>query len=301
MKNEKIKIFLSHDDLEKLKKKKIGQGKEGTIYKVGHGLLYKIYYKLKAYEREQINPIYLKDYEIDEEGVKRIKNDSNQKKITVINEHLESSYYVDNSGVKKTYSIDQINEAIKRQKDIKKSSLPLGPIYIDNRLGGVVLKEHKGYFNFHDISILHTKMRLKLLKIALENLKELCDNNVYPKDFACQADSVNAHSNIMVNLKGDVQFIDLEGHSTIYTKEPNKIYSSLAYCEFYFLFLNIIFDEKLPDQPIYEDFMHLKYSLKNKGLNEKYIDYAIGDQFNYDIVKDLLYNYDKKEIKNKIR
>jgi hypothetical protein len=293
--NNRIEVFISQDNLEKIKKKKIGQGREGKIYKINNNLLYKIYYKLDPHEREEIVHVCLKEYEVDEDGVKKVKD--NAKKVNVEEVIYVKPYYVDNEGVRKIYSIDQIDEAIKRQQNIKQTSLPLGPIYIDNRLGGVVLKYHKGYFNFHIISMLSQKLRLEMLKIVLEKLKELCDNNIYPIDYANQSDGPHPHSNILINIKEDVQFIDLEGKSTMYTKDSSRYYESIAYAEFYFLVLDIMYGEKLSEEMSEEDLEYMENYLKERGFDEGYIKYLRNPyNLNYDISKGLL---DTCKIKSK--
>ena len=75
-----IEVMLTEADLERLKKcRKIGQGKEGQIYKVSRELIYKMYYKLSPSEREVKVQVPLKEFEIDEDGVKRIKDNSNKR------------------------------------------------------------------------------------------------------------------------------------------------------------------------------------------------------------------------------
>jgi hypothetical protein len=289
---KRIEVFMSQRDLEKIKNNKIGQGREGQIYKISNKLLYKIYYKLDPHEREEIAHVCLREYEVDEDGVKKVKD--NAKKINVEEVISVKPYYVDNEGVKKVYSIDQIDEAVKRQQNVKQTTLPLGPIYIDNRLGGVALKYHKGYFNFHIISMFPEKLRLKKLRTVLEKLKELCDNNIYPIDYANQFDGPHPHSNIIINIKGNVEFIDLEGKSTMYTQDYSERYESTAYAEFYYLFLDIMYGEKISDNMTEEDFEYMEEYLKERGFNEDYIKYLRNsDNLNYEISKNLLYAYKK--------
>ncbi|HHT38804.1 MAG TPA: hypothetical protein GXZ95_05315 [Mollicutes bacterium] len=292
--NKKLEVFLSQEELEQLvkTKKKIGQGKEGKIYRAEKGLLYKIYYKLSPHEREKLVRVPLKIYEIDEDGVKRVKEDANikmniEKKVTL------NPFYIDRDGVKKVYSVDYVNEAVKRQPMVKNTTLPLGAIYIDNRFGGVILKEHKGHFDIHNIAILPLKSRLNILKKVLENLKELCDNNIYPIDFGNRSKNIYDHSNILVNIKGNVEFIDLEGRSTIYTREPNDNLKVKAYAEFYFLFLDIMFDEIL-DGEYEEDIDYVEHSLERKNLSKEYIKYIRKyDYLEYDVLKNLVSDFVK--------
>ena len=299
-----IEVMLTEADLERLKKcRKIGQGKEGQIYKVSRDLIYKMYYKLSPSEREVKVQVPLKEFEIDEDGVKRIKDNSN-KRIIVEKKVVLKPYYKDKDGTRKIYSIDQIEEAVKRQPKVKETSLPLGPIYINNRLGGVVYKYHKGYYDLHIIKMLPLNSRIKILEVVLEKLKELCDNNIYPIDYACQSKGKNAHSNILINIKGDVQFIDLEGRSTTYTNEFSEYYNSAAYSEFFLLFLNIMYDEEELDELEEEDFLYLEERLKRKGFNEECFIYLRNtNNLNYEISKGLIDNYylQKKEHKSKGR
>jgi hypothetical protein len=290
----RIEVFLTQQQLDKLSRKKIGQGKEGKVYRASNGLLFKIYYKIDPHEREEIVHLSLREYVEDEDNVKRVLEDSNIR-IDVEKAIELKPFDVDKDGVKKVYSIDQIDEATKRQPKIKNTSLPLGPIFIDNKYGGVVLKEHKGYYNLHIISILPNKLRLKILKKVLENLKELCDNYIYPIDFANQDDANYPHSNILLNIFGKVEFIDLEGKTTVYTKEEHEYFKNFSYREFYFLFLDIMYGERLPkDCETEEDIFEFEQVLLKKGVLNEYIKYLWSDyDINYETCKKLIYSYMK--------
>jgi hypothetical protein len=283
--------FLTQKELEELSKKKIGQGKEGKVYRIGNGLLFKIYYKIHPCERERIVHVCLKAYEEDEDNVKKVLDDSDIR--IEIEKTIEvRPYDVDNDGVKKVYSIDQINEAMKKQKKVKNTSLPLCPIYIDNKLGGVVLKEHKWSYNIHLIAFIPLKWRLILLKKTLENLKELCDNYIYPQDFGNQDEVMYPHSNILVSIKGNIHFIDLEGKTTIYTEKENANFKRSSYKEFYYLFLDVIYDERLLRNSEYErDIEDMENNLLEKGFNSDFLTYLWDldkNDINYDVCKKLL-------------
>ena len=108
----------------------------------------------------------------------------------------------------------------------------------------------------------------------------------------------------MINIKGDVQFIDLEGRSTTYTNEFSEYYNSAAYSEFFLLFLNIMYDEEELDELEEEDFLYLEERLKRKGFNEEYFIYLRNtNNLNYEISKELIDNYylQKNEHKSKGR
>jgi hypothetical protein len=305
--NKKIEVFLTEADVEKIKKeyKKIGQGNEGSIYKTGNGLLYKFYYKLTPHEREEKVHTHLKEYiEIEEE-------DSSMKVVKDSDKRIDREvavtirpYQLDLDGVKKVclvdevrearkYSISQIEEARRRQDNVKQTWLPLGPIYIDDKLGGVVLKQHKRYFDLHIISILPSKVRLKILKKILEALKELCDNNIYSTDFAHKEDRLYPHVNILINMLLKIQFIDLEGKSTIYTYKYDDSYNTQAYSEFYLLFLDIMFGEQFEGEKESEyDLSFFEELLRERGVNEEYIKYLKNlDNLDYDSSKKLIDNY----------
>lgn len=131
------------------------------------------------------------------------------------------------------------------------------------------------------------------MKKVLENLKELCDNNIYPIDFGNRSKNIYDHSNILVNIKGNVEFIDLEGRSTIYTREPNDNLKVKAYAEFYFLFLDIMFDEIL-DGEYEEDIDYVEHSLERKNLSKEYIKYIRKyDYLEYDVLKNLVSDFVK--------
>lgn len=292
--SSKLEVFLTQEELEKLSKKKIGQGKEGKVYRASNGLLYKIYYKIDPHERKEIVHLKLREYEVDDDNVKRVVEASDVR-IDVKKTIELKPFDVDRDGVKKVYSIDQIEEARKRQPKIKNTSLPLGPIFIDNKFGGVVLKEHKRCYNLHIISMLPTKLRLKILKRVLENLKELCDNCIYPIDFANPDEAYYPHSNILINMFGKVEFIDLEGKTTVYTKDEHEYFKSYSYHEFYLLFLDIMYGEKLPrGSETEKDTSEVEQALLEKGILNEYIKYLWDDYgIDYETCKKLIYSYMK--------
>ena len=125
-------IYLNKEDLENYKL--IGKGTEAKVYRVNNNTLYKIY-TIPLREKDNHRD---GNYIVDEDGVKVVVNKGNAS-IKNIDPY---PYYVDASGVKKVYDANVIYDAMKRQENIKGTSLPQAPIYLDGKFKGCVLKNH---------------------------------------------------------------------------------------------------------------------------------------------------------------
>lgn len=183
---EKIsKIILSETDIKKLKNKYIASGTEGHIYRVGNGLLYKLY---RPYEELA-------------------------KEVGFNSKHNIDSLYTDTN----------IITAMERQQNIQLTSLPVCPIYDEKSLFiGCALKDHGRCFPVHSITMLPRKKQIFIIKQLLSVVKELCDNNIYPQDLATKEIDGKPHTNILIKLNGKPEIIDLDGKSTIYSKEKDE-------------------------------------------------------------------------------
>jgi hypothetical protein len=261
--------------------KKLGYGNEGSVYAYSKDIALKFYH---VSSKKIINDMY--EYEIDEDGVKKIiPNTVNKIKTTT--KIITPPYEIDLFGVKKVYTSNQISEAVKRQKNIFHSNLPLGCIYVDKKFVGVVLKRLKGYFNIHNIGFLPIKTKLKILEEILEKLKELTDSNIYPIDFGFPTKGDKPHSNILINTLGNTEFIDLEGKSTIYRNNKDKYFENYSYMEFFNLLLFLMFDIEMT----FDDSESIEYELISKGIDKTLANSMIyNDEVDYNKSTELLNN-----------
>lgn len=310
MSHKNVNITKSQFNLLIQKCKIIGQGREGMVYKFSTDVLYKIYYNVTETQRELKKEEYIKDYIIDENNVKKIISD---------NKHLETTnnfisvgaYTTDNDGTKRilpkdqnnqipAYSIRQISASIERQKNIKLSSLPIAPIYVDNRLAGVVIRRFKNYYAFHKIiNFFPRKKKIEIFEDILEKLRELTENYIYPTDFGNITEGVNPHSNILLNLKGIPEFIDLDGNSTSYAFKEDSYKEASSYSEFYVLFLSIIYNIEIPRNFMQEDFDYISNQLINKGLPLEYAELIKNqDNCNNQNMKEMIAFYKKENYRS---
>lgn len=116
---------------------------------------------------------------------------------------------------------ENIKEAIKRQPNIKHTSLPKALIYIDGVFRGCVLKSYLNYETIYNIKHIDKITQYKILKQLLMKVDELCLNNIYPMDLG--AIPSNNQGNTIFKAS-NVEIIDLDGHSAKYTSAPNNYF-----------------------------------------------------------------------------
>ncbi len=251
------KVNISNSELEKLKK--IGEGNDAIVYDAGKGILYKVY------KGESMSNYLNKPTRIYKGERKNID---------------ERLLYLDKDGVKIYYK-DAFKRIIKRGEKIKLSNLPKASLFIDNKFKGCVLEKING-FQIHNIfPILSKKIKYKILKELLNEIKELTDNYIYPIDTA-NSPRVDNHSNILVNYKLEPKLIDLDGKSTLYRES----YDDECYL-FTLMSLNLLFMELLNDIEIgYQndqiELDYIKKILMRKGINEELAHKISRYKANYD-------------------
>lgn len=116
---------------------------------------------------------------------------------------------------------ENIKEAIKRQQNVKNTSLPNGLIYVDGTFRGCVLKSFLNYKTIYYIKHMDKLTQYKILKQLLMKVDELCSNNIYPLDLGITPS--NNQGNVLFN-GSDVEIIDLDGHSANYTNSHNNYF-----------------------------------------------------------------------------
>lgn len=180
----------------------------------------------------------------------------------------KSKFYttLDSEQTKKVYSPRLIEEAVKRQKYVENSTLPLAPLYIDDKFGGCVLKHHRGYVDFHNINILPQKVKLKIFKQLIANVKELTDYYIYHLDLNNKRIDNEHHSNILISFLGEQQIIDLDGKSTAYTNVFDPEYYQMTIQSLFSLIAEILFDIDLTIDYSQEEIEFITQNLQNIGF-----------------------------------
>lgn len=209
-------IILTNEELNRLRNRRIGSGTEANVYDAGKGILYKIY---KPYD-----------------------------------ELLEELNYYDGLNISSVYSDKHIKTAIERQQYVTKTDLPKAPIYSsDKKFIGCSLKKHTFCRPMQSITMLPIKKQAIILKRLLDAVKELCDNYIYPHDLCVKEIDGKPHSNVLVTLNGLPKIIDLDGKSTIYTKDKSEQDEYLSYVTLTALINEILFDVDSKDDVDFYD------------------------------------------------
>lgn len=211
------KIEISTPDLQKLKI--IGQGSEGTIYEYSQNELLKIYHSY--YDCMQMD---IKNATFDEDGVNvtPIKNFKNK------SIHHNTIQYFDEEGVRLSRK-ESISRAIAAQKDIHLTRLPQSAVYVDGKLKGCSLYYHRHTTNIYTVmNIPLYRLRLKIIKKILEEVKELTSHHIYHIDLCQHPTLESKNTNILLTPFLEPQIIDIDGHSAIYSATANEDYKRIT-------------------------------------------------------------------------
>ena len=190
----------------------------------------------------------------------------------------ESSIYIDNNeNIMKIYkhkrNYNQREKVIKRlfkkQSEVKKSDFPQDIIYLDDDIIGVVVKKYSDAKHLYDLYTTESIFKIiKILKDLNNNIKELCDNQIY-----------------YVSLKTDdvlvdelVHIINFDNNRIDIMKKANEIRENKCYRMVYNIILSYIrFLLDTNDVTIFKDINKI-YDVVNKELSF----------YNYDSVNDFL-------------
>lgn len=256
-------LYLSSDEFSLYEKKLIGEGKDAKVYAYSNEFLLKIY-----------------------------------KECTSI---ISFEKFDTANGVLKAYSPFIIREAISRQKYVKNTSLPLAIIYVDGIFKGSLIKRYKFSFELHKIwGFLSHKKKCVILRRLLNNVKELNDNFIYHFDLTNKPNGFgsgdHSHSNILISRGFDVNIIDLDGRSTIYTNEYNPSYENIVYSSLLSLIIELITDFDIPDDMEYEDKKFYERELSSYGFGEEVISSFLREEGDYEKVDNLISLYENKKL-----
>lgn len=256
-------LYLSEEEFSKYSKRLIGEGKDAKVYAYSNEFLLKIY-----------------------------------KECTSI---ISFEKFDTANGVLKAYSPSIIREAIVRQKFIKNTSLPLAIVYVDGIFKGSLIRRHRCSFELHKVwGLLSHKKRCLVLRRLLNNVKELNDNFIYHFDLTNRPDGVGSddysHSNILISRGFDVNIIDLDGRSTIYTDKRDLSYESIVYSSLLSLIIELITDYDIPNDMTPEDKRFYERELLKHGFSDKIISSLVGEEGRYVEVDSLISLYEEKKL-----
>lgn len=264
-------LYLQFSDLEKLQKKEIGHGTDGTVYRLNKDYLIKIYHtNFRKLKKMQATLSDIDDVKIfDRNSYKPAKHNE------IIN------YYTFDGDAVKISSNEAIFRAMDRQQNVTMTNLPQNVVYINNRVAGCILKRSKGV-QIHKLTGLPLKQRKKIFLTLLKQVDELLKNYIYHVDLDNSPFSTSiyinedgmmekvGHSHVLVELPSlKPHIIDLEGKSTIYTEQESKKLE--AQCLYNLCRLTTEFLCRI-DLDDYEDLDEVKDILALTGVLQEFID-----------------------------
>lgn len=300
--------YFKSEDLDKLLKKEIGRGTDGRVIRINNKTLIKLYHS--AYEK--IRRRLLIQREVDKIGTNPEEDiriyEIGKTKLPKRDNPDYTKYYQKEDGdsfIRLSHK-NGIEKAIAKQKEIKRTSLPAGKVYIDGVLSGCSLIPQRGvpihYLGF----ILPTRIRSKILLDVLESVKELTDHFIYPKDLEnspftskeTYKEKTVGHSHVLVNpITFETHIIDLDGKSTIYTNFKSTKYESKSYTSFKKLMDEFLFGRNLDEEEL--EYQEIESIYHNFDVPEEYIHKLINDTMNYEDLYSLLSYYAKERVRNK--
>ncbi len=268
-------IYLTNEQFDKIKSKKIGEGSDAVVYRINKDTLYKIYHQYRVEDFNRLNQptkIY------DKNNLKLIP----LKKTNQIN-------YVDKDGVR-LCSSEAILKAKQRQQYIKNVDLPQDTIYINNRFRGCVLKNQHG-LDIHYFSFLPKTLKRKICLEILKTVKQLTDLYIYPIDLSNKPNLSNlkkGHSNILLNKNLNPRIIDLDGKSTIYRESHDQKLLNLTILDLNTFIIEYLYNLNFEEELEEEDLKYLKNILKEKGVSLKYLSALANFEANFEMLEGFL-------------
>lgn len=279
-------VMLNYQDVLDIKKNKkvIGQGVDGTAYYIRNNILYKFYHSFG-------DTIEIKNKGIfDSDGV-NIRNFKELRNYVGFRNDNRLIHYVDENGVILAKE-DAILSAIKKQCNVKLTSLPQGIIKVDNKLAGCVYKYYPYTFGIYACMYLPLKLRLNIIKKLLIRVKELTDNYIYPVTLAQKNEKYpfsSKDSNVLLSVKLNPILIDLDGISALYGDRYSKVGYDRTMMSLSTLVIELIAKCDVPFHDIenYNDDF-IRY-VKEAGISDKYIDsYLNSFSLNFDEMEDMI-------------
>lgn len=286
-------IHLTIEEFANLKK--IGAGKDGTVYSYKNGLLIKVYHQLIE-NFQNCNP------EIDnqDQDMKFYqKGTSFPIQNTKVFLHYETISN-DKTEILNVYPREAIKLAIQKQPYVS-TSLPLGNFYLQNQFAGSVLKKQYG-IQIHKLTGLLSLKQRKIITLKIVNLiAELLKQNIYHCDLANSPFEINpqtgeyGHSHILIRLKGlTPQLIDLDGTSTLYT----DFFDEDAYRDCIWGLNHLIMDFLLQmnTENFRFDYEAIGKEVEQLNISDKYIDTLSKFEMPLDQIKEFTLSLNKSNL-----
>ena len=264
-------IYLTSEEKKRImnKNKCIGSGVDGSVYDIGHHILYKFYHNMGDYIKIDYVGIY------DKEGVNITKIENLRNK--GIRENHKPINYIDSEGVILSREI-AIRKAMKKQKYVKYTTLPQNIIKVNGNVAGCVYKKYDSIMGIYGASYLPSNLKKIILRKLYFKMKELYNNNIYPITVAQKNETFpfsSKDSNILLCKNLEPVIIDVDGISAFYSDTFSKAMYEKSLNSFSKLVLEILSGIDITDKEDELDFIIDSYI--NRGIDEyyikKYIDY----------------------------
>ena len=269
-------IYLTNDEKRRIinKNKCIGSGVDGSVYDMGHHILFKFYHNMGDYITIENEGVY------DSEGVNITKPSYLRNKGTRINH--KPINYIDSDGVILSRET-AIKKAMKKQKHVKYTTLPQNIIRVNDKVAGCVYKKYDSIMGIYAASFLPLNYKKRILKRLYFKLKELLNNNIYPVTLAQKNDTFpfsTKDSNVLICKNLDPVIIDIDGISALYSDIFSKAMYERAIGSFSKLILEILSGIDIRETEEELDLLIDQYI--DRGIDryfiKKYIDYQRLDE-----------------------
>lgn len=291
-------INLSKEELDALLNKEIGRGTDGRVIKYDKDRLIKLYHKYVRYFKNR------------EEAVK--ENDDEDIKIYHKGDYKKGDdsfdmfrfYVKEENGefIRIRNGVSAIKSAKERQLKVKNTRLPQNVVYIDGKFAGCTLLTIRG-IQIHKLIGLPFRLKKKIMKKVLVNIKELMDNYIYHLDLDNSPFTKDnyfiddngkrelvGHSHVIINpVTLKPQLIDLDGKSTVYTDAYSKKLEHQSLASFNRLMIEFMLGIDLDD---YKDEEDLAYVLERIGVDIDYIDMLVSNSMTYEDLNNFIDSID---------
>lgn len=274
---EKKEINLSIDEI--LHCPVIGEGSEGIVYQYVDNILIKIYRKRIYWMKDSLQLLDLPDKIYDKSSL-QVKNYQDQ---FTFHKRDELDYI-------KLYERDTLAEIGKKRNDVKRTQLPIGPVFISHRFSGCFFQAVSG-IPIHHLMFLPLFYKRKIGRSLIEDIQELVKNFVYPIDLNNSPFSettilnefghyniVRGHSHVYIKLgKQKTNLIDLDGKSTIYTDYFDETLYQYTLHSLCILLLEFLYGLVYMNE-YYEDIDIFAYEIQKLGLSEVFASHVAHGQ-----------------------
>ena len=289
------KVFLTRQEVNGLRNytKEVGHGSDGRVFPYKNKYLIKLYRKsltMDSMAELDKNGPFGHDEDVKIYVMKKNRSSREEKEFNQNRKgHKEfiTYYRKDDENPEhdtKLAPSEAITAAIRRQKNIKRTKLPVASVYYNHKFIGCIVEKLHG-IGIHKLMWLPMNMKIKIINSVIDDLDELIQNHVYHRDLSNSPYAgvgyidengkhvyETGHSHVLVNpvtLKTNI--IDLDGKSTIYTERENESLKNDAIRELlvlvmeYLLLVNLV--DYVPND--YEaEYPHLLKIMEESGYDK---------------------------------